>query len=259
MAIKKIRVIDPVIVNNTDIPKAFESELQDGPYQGGVIEVSQDTITIGTRSIESEYDEVLCNPQTLSLAIKAEREGMDAVVVNCMSDPALGAIREALAIPAVGPNQAAMHTANMLGQKFGIVVLIDEVVPIHEKLAASYGLLSRLTEVVPTGIHAYEIAELVKNDKQALFQALGKAAVKAARGGAHSIIIGCTGFLGCASGVRSYLREEGFAGIPVIDPIPNAILTAAKLCDLMLTQSKKTFPRPEVQQRSGYDSSWTLL
>jgi allantoin racemase len=259
MSIKKIRVINPVVSGSIDVPRTYNTELASGPYDGRDIEVSQETITIGTRQIESEYDEVLCTPQTLSLAIKAEREGVDAIVINCMSDPGLSAIREAVNIPVIGPNQAAMNTANMLGQKFGLVVLSEDVISVHEKLAACYGFSSRLVAIEPSGIHAHKIAELLETDKQGFFNILGNAAITAINKGAHSIILGCTGFLSCASGVKNYLAQQGMANIPVINPIPNAILSAAKLCDLGLTHSKKAYPKPVVQPRFGYDDSWALL
>jgi allantoin racemase len=260
MSIKKnIRVINPIVSDSIDVPRTYNRELASGPYEGSNIKVSQETITIGTRQIESEYDEVLCIPQTLSLAIKAEREGVDAIVINCMSDPGLSAIREAVNIPVIGPNQAAMNTANMLGQKFGIVVLSKEVITIHEKLATCYGFSSRLVAVEPSGIHAHKIGELLENDEQEFFRILGDAAVAAVNKGAHSIILGCTGFLGCASGIKDYLTQQGMADVPVIDPIPNAILSAAKLCELRLTHSKKAYPQPLIQPRFGYDDSWVLL
>ena len=256
---KNIRVINPVVSDSIDVPRAYHTELAHGPYEGSDIVVSQETITIGTSQIESEYDKALCIPQTISLAIKAEREGVDAIVINCMGDPGLSALREVVDIPVIGPNQAAMNTANMLGQKFGLVVLNEEVISEHVKLASFYGFSSRLVAIESSGIHAHKISEMLENDKQYFFHILGDAAVAAVNKGAHSIILGCTGFLGCATGIKEYLVQQGMANIPVIDPIPNAILTAAKLCDLRLTHSKKAYPTPLVQPKFGYDESWVLL
>ena len=181
------------------------------------------------------------------------------LVIDCMSDPALTAIREAVDIPVIGPNQAAMNTANLLCHKFGSVVMSEEIILNHRKLASAYGLSHRLVSVESAGILAHEIAETIKSSPQEVHLALGRAAVTALEKGAEAIIIGCTGFLGCADGVRAYLNRIGFKGVPVIDPIPNAVLTAAKLCDLKLSHSKRAFPSPRVQGCSGYDDSWALL
>jgi allantoin racemase len=40
----------------------------------------------GPPSIESEFDEMLAAPETVAKIIEAERDGMDAVVINCMGD-----------------------------------------------------------------------------------------------------------------------------------------------------------------------------
>ena len=243
MATKEIRVITPVVGAEMTIAQTFASELSDGPFDGHDLLIKQVCIDEGPNSIESEYDEALAAPQILELARQAEKEGAAAIVIDCMGDPALGAVREILDIPVIGPNQAAMHTAHLLGQTFGLVVLNEDVVPGHHKLAAVYGLSDHLAAVVPVGIHAAQIGSIVQSDPDSLHSALGEAAEVSIQRGAQSVIIGCTGFLGLATEVRRHLKESGLAGIPVIDPIPNAILTAARLCDLQLTQSRACHPR----------------
>ena len=60
---------------------------------------------------------------------------MDAVVIDCMGDPALGAAREATSIPVLGPAQTSMHLAALLAHSFSIVTVLDSVVPLLEDLA----------------------------------------------------------------------------------------------------------------------------
>ncbi|MCP4321048.1 MAG: hydrogenase expression protein HupH, partial [Alteromonadales bacterium] len=47
---------------------------------------------------------------TIKQAIKAERAGADAIIIDCMGDPGLNACREAVSIPVIGPCQTATQS-----------------------------------------------------------------------------------------------------------------------------------------------------
>ena len=60
-----------------------------------------------------------------------------------------------------------------------------------------------------------------------LTQELAKASLAAVeQDGAHAIVLGCTGFLGCAEAITQALKAKGH-NLPVIDPIPATVCIAA--------------------------------
>jgi allantoin racemase len=59
--------------------------------------------------------------------------------------------------------------------------------------------------------------------------------------GTAAIILGSTGFLGCADQIRAHLEQAGH-DIPVIDPVPTAIAMASALVALGLSQSRISYP-----------------
>jgi allantoin racemase len=63
-------------------------------------------------------DEVLAAPGVVDAAIKAEADGAEAVVIDCMLDPGLDAAREAVSIPVIGCGEAAMRAT---GAPFAVV------------------------------------------------------------------------------------------------------------------------------------------
>jgi allantoin racemase len=71
--------------------------------------------------------------------------------------------------------------------------------------------------------------------------------------GAHAIVFGCTGMLGWAEDLEQGLVEAGYPGVPVIDPIPLTLRTAAALVGSGLTHSKRTYPDPPAKPRKGWD------
>lgn len=213
------------------------------------MEVSQVSIKRGPASIECEFDEALAVPDTVARIIEAEQEGADAVVVDCMSDPGVKAGREVVNIPVLGPAETTMHLASMLGHKFSIVTVLDSVMPGFENRAKIYGVDDKLASVRPVNIPVLELEQ----DRDRLVELLTGEAVKAiVEDGAHVIIFGCTGMMGCADSVQHGLVERGYSGIPVIDPIPATIKLAENLVDLRLQHSKRTYPEPPQKRIEGH-------
>ena len=97
----------------------------------------------------------------------------------------------------------------------------------------------------------------IGKDLGALQAALAREAIAAVKqDGADAIVLGCTGFLGCAGGMRKALLAAG-CDVPVIDPIPLAVqhgrragedrplAQQARLSDAGQERRSKGYPFPE--------------
>ena len=237
-----VRVIVPITTRGFRRPEALKA--LESP---GVI-VSHTEIDTGPGSIECEFEAALAAPGTVAKIIEAEREGVDAVVIDCMGDPGLRPARETVAIPVLGPGQTGMLVAAMLGHTFSVVTVLRRLRPSFENTAALAGLSSKLASV-----RAVDIPVLaLEADLERTQAMLVEEAVKAVeRDGAEAILFGCTGLLGCAAAVREGLLARGI-DVPVIDPIPNAVAIAAAMARLGLAQSKLTYPMPPAKEIVGY-------
>jgi allantoin racemase len=242
---KRIRVVTPVISEGfMRQPELFQ------PVAGWETEISQVQIERGPASIESEFDEALAVPDTVAKIIEAELDGVDAVVIDCMGDPGMKAGREAVSIPVLGPGEATMHIASMLGHRFSVVTVLSSCVPLMENQATVYGLAGKLASVRAVDIPVLDL----EKDTKRLVEALVEQSIEAIeKDGAHVIVFGCTGMLGCARGVQDGLVERGYAGVPVIDPVPAAIKLAEALVDLGLRHSKRTYQDPPPKRIVGYE------
>ena len=205
----------------------------------------------GPPSIECEYDEAFAVPDTIVKAIEAERDGADAIVIDCMGDPGLKPAREAVSIPVVGAAEAAMHLAAMMGHKFSIVTVLDSVKPMLSNLARSYGVYDRLASILVVDTPVLELEVRYAEVQQRLAEA---SATAVERDGAHVIVLGCTGFLGCAEAIKTHLESRGLA-VPVIDPIPAAVCLADAMVKVRLTHSKRTYAPPRAKEMVGFDLS----
>lgn len=203
----------------------------------------------GPPSIESEYDEALAVPDTIVRAIEAERAGADAIIIDCMGDPGLKPAREVVRIPVLGPAETSMHLAAMLGQRFSVVTVLDSVKPMLFNLARIYGVHEKLASVHVVNIPVLELEARLGEVQEGL----ANAAIQAVeRDGADVIVLGCTGFLGCASAMERRLLEAGH-DVPVIDPIPATACAAEAIVKSGLRHSKRTYATPRPKEIIGFN------
>ncbi len=241
---KRIHVITPVTMPCARPPAAFHDLEQDG------IVITQEQNSVGPATIESEFDEVMCAPDTLARAVKAEQDGADAIVIDCLGDPAVKPARELLSIPVIGPGETALHWAGMLAGPFAVVTVLDSVRPMLENNARIFGMQDKMKSIRVVNIPVLEL----EKDMGRVGELLSVEAVRAVREEkVRGIVLGCTGMMGCAAAVEAALLKETGVYVPVIDPVPAAIEQAIAFVRLGLSNSKLTYAVPPAKELKGMD------
>ncbi len=243
-----VHVITPII------SEGFRTQEDFAACETDDLEVTFSILDKEPASVESEFDEALCIPDTIKRAIEAERAGANAIVIDCMGNPGLNPCREAVSIPVLGPCQTAIHVASMLGNRFSFITVLDRLRAMVEHIVAGYGLTRQYASFEAVDIPVLSI----NHDIEKLGRALTKKAVKAVnQDHAGAIVLGCTGFLGLTEHMVEGLREEGI-DVPVIDPIPLTIRVADALVKSGLSHSKHVYPLPGKKDIVGYPmpDSW---
>ncbi|NHV96807.1 MAG: hypothetical protein HA494_03340 [Thaumarchaeota archaeon] len=173
---------------------------------------------------------------------RAEDEGYDAVIIDCMGDPGLDAAREIAEIPVLGPCQASIALASLLASRFSIITVLKNVIPIFRDLAKKYGAADKVVSVRSIEVPVLDL-EKKWNEVKAALETQGRAAAEEEK--AEAIILGCTGMIGMARDLQKAL------GVPVIDPAPAALMMAEALVRLNLSHSKLKYPPPPAKNRSA--------
>lgn len=207
------------------------------------VELRFGNVDRGSATIECFYDWYLGTASMLERASEAERDGFDAVVVNCFLNPALEGLRELLQIPVVAAGEAAVHLASMLGDNFAILDTDPPPRSYSHKTVSSLGLTQKLRSVRYLSLGVEGISGGFK-------EILDKMTTEAFRAveedGAHVIVLGCTG-------MRRYAEKLGESmepyGVPVVEPLTAAINFAALLVRLRLKHSKLSYPDPPEKKR----------
>jgi len=238
-----IRIITPVITEG--IRNLADIDFLRSPS----LEFSHRILETGPSSIECEFDEALAVPGVAARAIEAEKEGADAIIIDCMGDPGLAAARELVSIPVIAPGEAAMHLAAMMGHRFSLVTVLESVRPMLENLAARYGVASKMASLRVIDVPVLELEARIGEVQEALAEEARRAVLEDK---ADTIILGCTGFLGCAEAISARLEAEGL-NVPVIDPIPAAVCLAEAFVKAGLSHSKHCYPLPRPKAVAGYE------
>ena len=234
---KRIKLIFPVPMNEhtkdmveSQIPESLVGDNFQVEFAG-----SKSLMTLA----DSYYDLFIMESIVLEAGMKAEEEGFDAVCINTVSDSALASLRSRLSIPVIGPGIASFHTAAMLGQKFSILTMWEQWVPMYRDSLKKYGLESRLASIRHIDTRP-DVQELLEGKEEVVFGKLeeqGRTAIE--QDGADVLIIGST----TMHQSHAYLVDK----LPV--PVLNPGLIAYKMCeiflDLGISHSKQAYPSPE--------------
>ncbi len=231
----KIIYIVPGIMDPEEV-KRRGSLLKEWAFPG--TETGIVAVTEGPASVESMYEEYLSIPAAAKAVYRHEQEGWDAAIVGCAGDTGLDGMREITnKMVVVGPGQASMITAAMLGHRFSVLTIEDSMIESSYELAYKAGVLQKLASVRAVNIPVLELSQNRENSLNTIISA-GREAVEQDR--ADCLILGCMtmGFLNVAEEIQEKLQ------IPVINPSRNCLKIAEMLVGTGLTHSKKAFATP---------------
>ena len=158
-------------------------------------------------------------------AVVAQEQGYDCYAICTIPDPALYELRSAINIPVVGYGESAMHLACLLGQRFGILVFIEEFVSLLEENVRRYGLASRLAEVRHVGFGFAEVSEAFAHPAP-IIEKFHVAARQIIANGADVIIPG-------EAVLCAVLMSQGVSRVDDV-PVVDALAATVKMAELMV-------------------------
>lgn len=236
-----IRVIVPVL--GDDLLDHVIEEAQG--WAGPETTVDAVSLTRGTASIESEYDEALAAPGILDRVVEAKADGVDGVFITCFGDPGVHAAREIIDVPVVGGYEPAMLTAMSLGEKIGIVTVLPNVLPMLHSLSRRYGIDNRVG-----AIRVIDLPVLGLEDRQTMVDRLYEQSLDLIRTNeADVLVLGCTGMLGVVKELMDKLSAAGHR-VPIVDPTGAAITWLEGSHRLGVFPSRTTYMPPPEKKRS---------
>ncbi len=173
---------------------------------------------------------------------RSYREGYDAIALNCFFDPCVDVAREMMGIPVVGPAEASMSMASLMGARFGIVTFHPKTIPDYERMIRVYGFESRaiaspvrsLTQSPEDQLRGVTAPEATIED----FEAVASTFV---RDGAEVIIPGCLM-------LSPILVKQGITHVEDV-PVLDVVSVTVKFAEFLYEMSKAGLP---IVSRRGF-------
>lgn len=194
----------------------------------------------GSENSEGDFDDYVVGGELVRTLIEIEDDGFDAVVVGDTGDPFVPGIREFLNVPIVGPMEASLKVATLLGHRFSLITPAKYMIPRKEKQVYSYGYGNHLASVRSLNVSVSE----VKEDPERIINLLVEEAEKAVREDGAQVVIQMCGFM-----VEYYPQVLQQVDFPVIEPIRAALKLAETLVRLNLSHSKLLYIKPKNKLR----------
>ena len=212
MSNKTILVINP---NSTEsMTRGIDAACEPLRIAGGpAIETA--TLKEGPPGIETQQHVDGLIAPLVSFVRKQEKE-YDAFVIACYSDPGLHSVREATKKPVLGIAECGILTALTLGQKFGVIAILQKSIPRHLRYMGAMGVSERLAAELPVDLPVLELSDEKKTFGRMV--QVGKALKE--QHGADVVVMGCAGM----ARYRKPLQEE--LRIPVVEPTQAAVTMA---------------------------------
>lgn len=211
---------------------------------GGDVEITMTCVTKTRVCIDSALDASIAVPEVVSLAMRAEQQGYDAVGIYCLSDPGYDACREAVSIPVLGGGHCAFSMAMLMGYTTSMITTSGRRIPQKVEFVRSCGVdFHRLASVRQI---EYDIAAHRDGGcREEVIQQLARVAQECVdRDGADTVILGCLSFAGMGHEI------EKLVGVPIIDPAYALVTCCEAVVRQRLRHSKKSYPTPPAAQRS---------
>ena len=185
------------------------------------VEISVDCIKKGPDELDCHTDEAFAAPELVKMAIQAERDGYEAIVIYCFSDVGLDAVRENVRIPVIAPGEVTLAAAHTLCSRFVVVTGAGWNIPrTYRRMMKNAIAREKLAAVLALDIPADQMRVNPDATKEHL-EAVCRQAVE--QYGADGLILGCLGMAG-------YGEElEKKYPVKVLDPAFIA-LAWAELC-----------------------------
>jgi allantoin racemase len=177
------------------------------------------TAAFGANIVSTPADNVIAAHAVLD-ALARHYTACDAAVLAISLDSGLQEARQLFPMPVIGITEAALLTACMLGQRFGMITFGRQTRQMYFDLAADYGMVSRLAEC-----RTIDVSSLGQYlDPNAMANLITTEAKAIAEGtDARSVII-------CGAAIAGMARRlQPAVPVPLIDGVSCAVRLAEGL------------------------------
>lgn len=207
---------------------------------GPSVDIVPVTASRGVPYIASRAEAQIAGVEVLEI-IAEHGKGTDAAIIAAFGDPGIIAARELFDMPVVGMAEAALVTAALMGERFGVVTFSPLLARWYVESVAVTGLTDRFTGVRCPKTPPSEVGNVMHDMRDDLLALTNQATEE---DGADVVILGGAPLAGLAP-----LLAEASPGL-LVDPISAATAQAIALSRLGTSYAHRT-TRPAPKPSKG--------
>lgn len=132
----KIKIISPIKIDEADLRRR---RLRYGEFSGAATKVEVFNLPDGPTTLDSPGDLLFCEHAVFQEGIKTDPNDFDAILIDCVFDPAVDALREQCEVPTFGPMRATLPLVSQVADKFSYVARAERQTQWLAELATRYG------------------------------------------------------------------------------------------------------------------------
>ncbi|MBW1676617.1 MAG: hypothetical protein JRJ79_08425 [Deltaproteobacteria bacterium] len=164
----RVKIISPLKATEADIQRR---QLRYSEHAGPDTQVEVFNLGEGPAALNTPGDLIFCEHAVFQEGVKTDRSEFDAILIDCVFDAAVDALREETRIPTFGPTRTTLPIISLVAPNFSIIARIEKQSELLAQVVRKYGYGDRLVSTRALGI-SYEEAKEKKIFNEAMTRQL---------------------------------------------------------------------------------------
>ncbi len=181
----RVKIITPIQVDDADLQRR---ERRYGERASPDTHIEVIGLPKGPTALETRDDLAFSEDAVFQEGSKTQAGDCDAILIDCIFDPAVAALRQHLDIPVFGPLQTTLPLVALIAPNFAIVARGQHHHDVFTEIVSGYGYGDRLADIRSLNLN-YAEGRLAENFDMAMRQRL-KEVVEEDR--ARAVVMGST-------------------------------------------------------------------
>lgn len=145
----RVKIISPIKIDDADLRRR-QARYGETAAPGTQIEVVN--LPEGPTTLDTVADLVACEYAVFQAGAQSRAEGWDAILVDCVFDPAVESLRDHTGLPVFGPMRTTLALVPLVAGKFSIIARSEKQCDLLAELVKRYGYGSSLASTRALGI-----------------------------------------------------------------------------------------------------------
>jgi len=181
----RVKIISPIKIDEADLRRR---QMRYGERAGPDTEIEVVNLQDGPTTLDSPGDILFCEHAVFQEGMNTSPNDFDAILIDCVFDPAVKALREQSHVPTFGPMHATLPLVSLVASRFSYIARAERQLDWLVDVAEEYGYSEMLASTRALGI-TYQESRNPKTFDDAMTRQIRLAIEE---DGAQAIVMGST-------------------------------------------------------------------